>query len=216
MDSALPAGIETLTAVEGIRRRPEMYIGRALNDPSVPTILLRETFCLALDDVLGGCCNRIDVCQQTDDAVAVADNGPGIPVTIDVDNRSSLDVLMTELYACRDRKKHPHVAHRLCGAGLVVANALSERAAFDSYVDGVHWRQTFTFGHADAGPIRVADTDRTGKMITIKPDFAVIPGATYNFQEAAAWLGTLDLDGAALTVTLHRPDGATHTLYSTP
>jgi hypothetical protein len=52
-------------------------------------------------------------------------------------------------------------------------------------------------------------------MITIKPDSRLIPNTEFDFDELATWLQSLDLEGAAVSVTLHQPDGATQTLFST-
>jgi DNA gyrase subunit B len=193
-----------------------MYLGAPLTDPVAPTLMLREAFCLALDDALGGCCIRIDVRHWPDGAVSVADDGAGIPhVASDGGGRSEIDVLMTELYSCRERKKHRHVAHNLCGAGLVVANALSERAVFDSYVEGSHWRATYARGRPVGEVVRVADTNRTGKTVTIRPDRELIANAGFDFEQLAIWLASLDLESAAIEVTLQHLDGATQTLLST-
>lgn len=209
-------GIVVIEAVEGIRLRPDMYLGAPLSDPAVPTLILREVFCLALDDALGGCCTRIDVRQLPDGAISVADDGAGVPhVASDAAGRSGIDVLMTELHACRERKVHRHVAHHLCGAGLVVANALSERAIFDSYVDGSHWRATYARGRPVGKVVRVADTNRTGKTVTIWPDRELIPNAAFDFGQLVSWLASLDLEGADIDVTLHNPDGVAQTLLST-
>ena len=165
--------IVVLEGLEGVRRRPGMYIG---DDQSRGFHhLLWEILDNAVDEALAGYCTQIDVTLWGDRA-EVRDDGRGIPVDVHVQTgKSALETIFTTLHA---GGKFGNSAYRvsggLHGVGSSVVNALSEWLEVEMRRDGKHCCQVFRRGIPDGSlrPVRrVSDwTPKTGTLVRFRPD----------------------------------------------
>lgn len=143
-DSWDSSKIEVLTAIEAIRRRTTMYVG-PLDDPAVPVELLMQSLCHAVDCAIDGQCTSVKIAIKGRDVEVAYD--AGIPLQEDKQPQDQvLNVFMSHLAGCHNRKKHIHVGHEFCNLGLAVLNALSERMAVTTRCAGLETTYTFERG----------------------------------------------------------------------
>ncbi|MFD1826684.1 DNA gyrase/topoisomerase IV subunit B [Mumia zhuanghuii] len=135
-----------LEGLEAVRKRPGMYIGST--DTRGLMHCLWEIIDNAVDEALGGFCDRIEVVLHPDGSVEVHDNGRGIPVDTETKTKlSGVEVVFTKLHAGGKFGGGSYVATGgLHGVGASVVNALSERLDVEVAKDGARWEMSFRRG----------------------------------------------------------------------
>ncbi|HEY3314211.1 MAG TPA: DNA topoisomerase (ATP-hydrolyzing) subunit B [Bacillota bacterium] len=195
--------IQILEGLEGVRRRPGMYIGstgiRGLHQ------LLYEVVDNSVDEALAGVCTDISVILHKDGSVTGIDNGRGIPVDIHPKTgRPAVEVALTMLHAgAKFGGAGYKVSGGLHGVGVSVTNALSEWLEIEVHKDGGVYRQRYERGKPVTELKKVGSTDRTGTKIHFMPDPEVFEaGIAYDYETIAQRLRELAFLNRGLKITL--------------
>ncbi|MBF0143224.1 MAG: type IIA DNA topoisomerase subunit B [Magnetococcales bacterium] len=174
--------IEVLEGLEGVRRRPGMYVGGV--DADALHHLLAELLDNATDEVTGGFADRIWVTLGTDGSVTVRDNGRGIPVDPmpRYPDKSALEVILTTLHSGgKFHDKAYATSGGLNGVGVSVVNALSLWTEVTVERDGGRWRQRFSRGKPETPLVATEPLRRPGTQVAFLPDPEIFPEP--RFQE---------------------------------
>lgn len=176
--------IQILEGLEGVRRRPGMYIGstsaKGLHH------LVYEIVDNSVDEALAGYCTEIRVTIHPDNSVTIEDNGRGIPVDIQKKaGISALEVVFTILHAGGKFGGGGYkVSGGLHGVGASVVNALSEWLQVQVFREGEVYEEHFSRGRVTASVAVTGkcDSEKHGTRVSFLPDRQIFEETVYDYD----------------------------------
>ncbi|MFP4069734.1 MAG: DNA topoisomerase (ATP-hydrolyzing) subunit B [Opitutales bacterium] len=162
--------IQKLEGLEGVRKRPDMYIGDT-NERGLHHCVF-EIVDNSIDEALAGHCSQITVSIHNDGSCSVEDDGRGIPVDIHPKyNIPALELVMTNLHAGGKFGKGAYqVSGGLHGVGAKCVNAVSEWFEVEVRREGKVHKMEFSRGITTSKMKVIGDSKRTGTRIAFSPD----------------------------------------------
>ncbi|MEE8372033.1 MAG: DNA topoisomerase IV subunit B [Sphingomonadales bacterium] len=189
--------IEVLEGLEPVRQHPGMYIGGT--DEAALHHLAAEVMDNSMDEAVAGFASRIEVELREDGALAVSDNGRGIPVDQHpkYEDKTALEVIFTTLHSGGKFNSNVYsTSGGLHGVGISVVNALAEWLDVEVARDRMLYRQTYARGKPTSGLEEMGSVqNRRGTKVVFKPDpeifgedQAFVPARLYRLARSKAYI----------------------------
>jgi len=176
--------IKVLEGLEGVRKRPAMYIGSTSKDGLHH--LVYEVADNSVDEAMAGHCDKIIVTINKDGSLTVEDNGRGIPVDMHEGyGMPACQVALTKLHAGGkfDDKSYA-ISGGLHGVGLSCVNALSEKLILKVKKYGKIHKQEYSRGKPTTKLeiIGTCDKEDTGTSVTFFPDDQIFSTTIFDYK----------------------------------
>lgn len=163
--------IDVLEGLEGVRKRPGMYIG-ATNTIGLHH-LVWEVVDNSIDEAMSGYGEKISVTIHKDNAISISDDGRGIPTGINKKTgQPAVHLVFSTLHAGGKFSESSYkTSSGLHGVGASVTNALSEFLEVTIYREGkIHYLR-YENGGKVVRPLEIqGNTNKRGTTVTFKPD----------------------------------------------
>ncbi len=176
--------IKVLDGLEGVRKRPAMYIGSTGKDGLHH--LVYEVVDNSVDEALGGYCSEILVSINRDGSVSVEDNGRGIPVDIHPQLKvPAVQVALTKLHAGgKFDKKSYMISGGLHGVGVSCVNALSKKLIIEIKREGKIHQQEYSRGNPTTKlkVVGKCNDNDTGTKVTFWPDEQIFSTIIFDYK----------------------------------
>ena len=164
--------IKVLEGLEGVRKRPAMYIGSTGKEGLYH--LIYEGVDNSVDEALAGFCKTIKISLNSNGSATIEDDGRGIPVgKHPIFKVPAVEIALTKLHAGgKFDKKTYMISGGLHGVGISVVNALSKKLIIEIKRDGKIYQQEYSRGKAKSKLRIIGKCDKTdtGTKITFWPD----------------------------------------------
>lgn len=208
--------IQVLEGLEGVRKRPGMYIGST--GPRGLHHLVFEIVDNSIDEAVAGYCDQIEVIIHKDNRVTVSDNGRGIPVDKHPKmGIPALEVILTTLHSgAKFGGSGYTISGGLHGVGLSVVNALSSCLEVEVSRDGKTYYQRYERGKAVTPLQVIGPSDRTGTKTTFLPDATIFEEIEFTTEIIAQRLRELSyLNRGTKIILSDERNGQRHEYYHT-
>ena len=195
--------IQHLKGVEGIRKRPAMYIGGT--DAAGLHHLVYEVVDNSIDEAVNGHASEVLVQINVDESISISDDGRGIPVGKTEDGRPGVEVVLTEIHAGGkfDRDSgYKTGTGGLHGVGITAVNAVSEWLTAEVNRDGHVWVMDFEKGRRSSDLRQLGRSDKTGTKLSFLPDPSIFPETQFNFDTLTRRLQELAFLTPGIRITL--------------
>ena len=183
--------------MEPVRKRPGMYIGGT--DSKGLHHLVSEVLDNSMDEAVAGFATKIDIEFISEEEIAIADNGRGIPIDFHpkFPNKTALEVILCTLHAGgKFSDKNYATSGGLHGVGISVVNALSEKLTVEVVKNRVCYSQSFSKGVPLDKLKKIGEkATKSGTKITFTPDRTIFssnkffnPEKIYELAKSKAYL----------------------------
>lgn len=175
--------IQILEGLDAVRKRPGMYVGST--DVRGLHHLVYEIADNAVDEVLNGYGDEINIRLNEDASISISDNGRGLPTGMHSSKKTTPEVIFTVLHAGGKFGSGSYkTSGGLHGVGASVVNALSEWVDIEIHRDGKIHEMTFKDGGKVDQKLSVTGkTKKTGTTVTFKPDTGIFKlGTSFNYE----------------------------------
>lgn len=164
-----------------IRMRPRLYFENCFTEKALDSMVF-EVLCHAIDEYFDGMCKNITIQVQEDYFVMNYDAGMSLKIKHKDDGLTNAELIMTEILACRNERKHLSVGEEFCNLGLATINYAAERCELVTVCQGEKGSFVFEDGNTISKEIGPADTNQDSTQIMMMPNKQIFEGLGFTIE----------------------------------
>ncbi|MFC1682517.1 DNA topoisomerase (ATP-hydrolyzing) subunit B [Nanoarchaeota archaeon] len=176
--------IKVLEGLEGVRKRPAMYIGSTGKEGLHH--LIYEAVDNSVDEALAGHCTKIKISLNKNGSATIEDDGRGIPVDMHPQFKMpAVQVALTKLHAGgKFDKKSYAISGGLHGVGMSCVNALAKKMLIEIKRNGKIYYQEYSRGNAitKLKIIGNCKKEESGTKVTFWPDEEIFSTLDFDYK----------------------------------
>jgi len=196
--------IKVLEGLEGVRKRPAMYIGSTGKEGLHH--LVYEVVDNSVDEAMAGHCDTINISINKDGSCTVEDNGRGIPTDIHPQYKvSAAEVALTKLHAGGKFDKDSYkISGGLHGVGVSCVNALSKKLILTIKQHGKIYQQEYSRGIPQYKLKEIGKCKETekGTTVTFWPDEEIFSTLEFDYKVLQTRFREISFLNAGLKINL--------------
>lgn len=159
--------IQALSGRDHVRMRPQLYFKKCFEENSLDSLPF-EVLCHAFDEYYDGNCKEIKLTFWNDSFEIEYD--VGMPLKNMKNNDCTYaEVIMTQVMACSNLKKHLAVGEEFCGLGMATINFASETCELATVWNNQSGTFLFKDGEIVSKKIAPFQSDKSWTKIKVKP-----------------------------------------------
>jgi DNA gyrase/topoisomerase IV subunit B len=173
--------IQTLSTGDAIRMRPHLYFDKCFSEKTLDSLPF-EVLCHAFDEYFDGVCKKIEISVHNDSFVVNYDAGISLESKDGYGGLTKAETIMTQIFACKNEKKHLAVGQEFCSLGMATINFAAERCELMTVCNGKKGFYVFENGITIFKEIDITQTKEELTKILIKPNKQLFEGLTFTFD----------------------------------
>jgi DNA gyrase/topoisomerase IV subunit B len=188
--------IKTVSWDEHVRLRPQLYFEKCFHEQSLDSLPL-EVLCHAFDEYFDGKCKKIEIAVAPGYFTVTYDAGISLKKS---SGFSKAEMIMTQIWACKNQKKHIAVGEEFCRVGMATINAIAEQCELITVCGGKKGNFIFEKGRTISRSIKACKGENEFTRIMVKPDKTIFAdfvfttgGVNENLEEVRAKLKDLEI-----------------------
>lgn len=160
--------ISEVSLNDSIKRRPQLYFIENFRNQTLDTLPF-EVCCHAFDEHLDGHCHKI-IITLNKDGFSIEYNAGISLKNIKPNNLPLAEMIMTEVMACSNLKKHLAVGQEFCTTGMAIVNAASTSCKLETIWNNKKGIFLFENGALISKNIKSNDTNDSWTKLMFKPN----------------------------------------------
>lgn len=192
--------IQSLSIGEAIRMRPHLYFDKCFQEKTLDSLPF-EVLCHAFDEYFDGVCKTIEIAIANDSFTVNYDAGISLEHTHN--GLSKAEIIMTQIFACRNEKKHLAVGEAFCSLGMATINFAAEQCTLTTVCNGTKGLYSFKNGITVSRATEPALGEHDCTHIFIKPDPSIFGPLTFTFDGIRERASQIHAQLKSLEIIIH-------------
>ena len=163
--------------------RPRLYFEKCFSEKTLDSLPF-EVLCHAFDEYFDNACTKIEI-TVCNDSFMVNYNA-GISLETKDGGLSKAEVIMTQVFACKNEKKHLAVGDEFCSLGMATINFAAERCELTAVCKGKRGHYVFENGAIVTRVVDNVKPESEFTKIMIKPNKLLFDNLTFTFDGISA------------------------------